>query len=232
MLFPCLEVQIFLGFLLFVSANPGIHFSVLSWIQKIYHILGEQIFEYETKVVWSRPLCCSLLVSLPSHVVGRPLSLGCFPYFSLWFSRGYGLGSQVLCTSMKGVRAVCLPSHRWSPDRGGLLHFSVKFILPSHTALLVFIFVFSVEASCLCACFTDPGRDAQHFPSSVFSVCSFMLHDVSQGGHTSRREGWERKSYLVSEPHILSGLMTSHSLTCLWSDDQNQVRQYHPASLS
>lgn len=184
MLFPCLEVQIFLGFLLFVSANPGIHFTVLSWIQKIYHILGEQIFEYETKVVWSRPLCCSLLVSLPSHVVGRPLSLGCFPYFSLWFSRGYGLGSQVLCTSTKGVRAVCLPAADHLTE-GGLLRFSVKFILPSHTALL-FIFVFSVEASCLCACFTDLGRDAWHFQFAL--LCSPMSAEVA-----TPRDWWDEE---------------------------------------
>lgn len=93
-----------------------------------------------------------------------------------------GLGSQVLCTSMKGVRAVCLPPTADHLTEGVLLFLcEVLYCLPTLHSLFMSLSFLSIEASCLCACFTDPGRDAQHFPSSVFSapLCSMMSAEVA-----------------------------------------------------
>lgn len=132
------------------------------------------------------------------------------PAFVWWFSRFFSVVQPwlwvwvVKCSAHPWrvcVLSACLPTADHL-TKGVLLRFSVKFTLPSLHSLFSSLSLLSIEASCLCACFTDPGRDAQHFPSSVVSVCSFLLPDVSLGGHTSRPVGWERKSLLVSEPHV------------------------------
>lgn len=71
------------------------------------------------------------------------------------------------------VLSACLPTAD-HPTKGVLLRFSVKFILPSHTTLLVFIFVFSVYRGVLFVClFYRSGKRCPAF--SLLCVFNFLL---------------------------------------------------------